>query len=406
MKKALSFVIIFLILLLTYQFIIIFFEKSHKITYKLLASEKEFEIIEEYRKNDDEDGYFLNIKHNNNQYVYYIKNNYNKQKKVIKDIKYYEKDNYLCIYPVTQDHNIFEILCSDEKEIYSFDYINKKIDISEFLTQLKIQNYYATDEINKIEKNGIYFYKNNFYENEYLSLYHYKNLDIYNSGEINSYNFSDQDIYQNDLGVYIDEFFLIPIIRNNKIQDKYLIVDSINSSTKTIYFDELLSNKIYNIGVVDKKLYIFDLINKTEYEINTNGTYQVIGNEEKGFKKYKDGEWVNASITEFTQEMITFSDEKINIELDFSYDNIYETQKHYYILENNKVYKIYKKDLTKRILLFEISNNYNNLLVNNDRIYFIIDKYLYRYDQYGSKRLIENNDFKFNNQNIYCVYNK
>ena len=66
MKKALSFVIIFLILLLTYQFIIIFFEKSHKITYKLLASEKEFEIIEEYRKNDDEDGYFLNIKHNNN----------------------------------------------------------------------------------------------------------------------------------------------------------------------------------------------------------------------------------------------------------------------------------------------------------------------------------------------------
>ena len=103
-------------------------------------------------------------------------------------------------------------------------------------------------------------------------------------------------------------------------------------------------------------------------------------------------------------EKIKF-EEKSNIKLNYSYDQVFETSKYYYILDNHKLYKIYKKDKEKRILLFELPNDYNNLQIDEERIYYIHNQYLYRYDMYGVKTLVNNNEFKYNNTNIYHMYN-
>ena len=50
-------------------------------------------------------------------------------------------------------------------------------------------------------------------------------------------------------------------------------------------------------------------------------------------------------------------------------------------------------------------NEYNNLKLDNNRIYFIKEDCIYRYDQYGVKLLVRNNEFIYNNTNIYHVYN-
>ena len=42
--------------------------------------------------------------------------------------------------------------------------------------------------------------------------------------------------------------------------------------------------------------------------------------------------------------------------------------------------------------------------VKNDRIYFIADDYLYRYDEYGITSLVKREEFKYNFNNIYDVY--
>ena len=198
----------------------------------------------------------------------------------------------------------------------------------------------------------------------------------------------------------------MPITEMGQPTPKYLLVDSAELQHEIIYFDNPLSNKLYNIGVIDNKLYVFDLTYKTEYEINTNGTYKVLGDIDKGFTKYVDGKWVDASITDFTKDRIKFYEEEKKVELNYNYDRIFETENYYYTLVGNKLYKTYKKDITKRVLLLELNQNYNNLQVEEGRIYYIVDKYLYRYDKYGVDILVENNEFKYNNTNIYHVYNK
>ena len=97
---------------------------------------------------------------------------------------------------------------------------------------------------------------------------------------------------------------------------------------------------------------------------------------------------------------------KKTMELNHKYDEIFETKNYYYTLVGNKIYKTYKKDLNKRVLLLELNQNYSNLQVEEGRIYYIVDNYLYRYDKYGVDILVENNEFKYNNTNIYHMYNK
>lgn len=407
MKKIFSFIVIFLLFIFIYQFIVIFFTDNHEVTYELEESNQLFKINEKYRKKNNEDGYSINITTNNSyKYTYYIDNKYNKQKGIIKKIKYYKKDNYICIYPITNlEKEDFEIECSDGKEIYSYNYVNELIDLNEFIKQLKLEEKYQEGTKETLEDNKVYFYKNNFYDNEYLALYRYKYLMTYNKEKINKYDFSEKDIYYNELGVYIKNRFVVPMNESSKEIKRFLVVDYKNHQKEYVYLDEPISKNIYNIGIVDKKLYIFDLDNKKEYSINSVGLAEEIGNKEEGFIFYEDGKWKEKSITYFTKDKITIKDELQNTNLKYEYDYIYTTKNAYYIIEDNKMYKIYKNNQDIKILLLEL-NKYSNIQVENDRIYYIDDSYLYRYDQYGKKILVNNNEFKYNSTNIYHIYNE
>lgn len=406
MKKAVIFVSIILIVVLIYQFIIVLFSNSHEITYKISKDDYEFVIDEVYEKNSKLNGYLLNIRSaDDRKFVYYIDNYYNKQKKIIEDIEVYEKDKYLCIYPISiKKNNEFEILCNDGDTLYSSYYVNKKIDINKFVKKRKREYEYKNDTKEKYVNDTITFYQNNFYDNEYLELYRYKYLDVFNKKELKTYKFSDKDIYINNLGNYINNYFVVPKYNEKNKITSFHVINILNGKTKDIDFKETLSQKIYRIGIIGNTLYIFDLDNKKEYEINIEkGTYEIIGTVEDGFKIYKDEEWKTISITEFINNKITF-DIQADIDLDYEYDKIYQTDKAYYIINDNKLYKIYKNNKAIKILLLEL-NNYTNIQITNDRVYYISGVYLYRYDENGLKKLVENNEFKYNNTNIYYMYN-
>jgi len=406
MKRAIPLIVILSIFSTLYQYVIVYFQNSHEITYELAKDNKSFKVQEIYKKTKNEDGYFFNIvSDDKKEFLFYVDNQYNKQKKVISQIEYYEKDDYLCIYPMDKNERYgFEILCNDGKEIYSYDYLNKKIDLKEFLVKLKLTDKYNEDITEKIVDNDVVFYKNNFYDNEYLNLYRYKYLDVFNKGELKSIHFSNNDIYKNNLGAYINNYFIVPIVDTNKTISKYFIIDCMTKESEIIYFEEPISDNLYIIGIFNDNLYIFDLDNKVEYEINTKGSFKIVGNVEQGFGIYENGEWTKKSITEFVNDRITIEN-KIDVDLNYDYSKIYENNNAYYIVENNKIYKIYKNKINNRILLLEIED-YIDLQIENDRIYYISNEYLYRYDKYGIKRLVNNNEFKYNNYNIYHVYNE
>ncbi len=407
-KRVFEFIIVFLIVVFVYQFIVIYFENGHEVSYRVASNDLEFNISEKYSKSDDIDKYIINITNNDKyNFVYYLNNSFNKQKRIIDRIESYAKDDYLCILPITINDTLdLEILCSDGNDLYSYEYINKKIDVSGFVTQLKLDDKFIDNKNEEKEEDGLQIYNNNFYDNEYLEVYRYKYLAIFNKGEYKTYQFSTNDIYKNNLGVFLNDYFLMPIVNKKNKVEYYYVANVKNGVDRYLYFDDAISPNIYNIGIVNNKLYIFDLNEKNEYELDPKEKkYRIIGNISNGFQLYENGEWVKKSVTEFTNDKVTIDSRIKDEELKFNYDHLYEDDDTYYLVDNNKLYKVYKFNKDLRILLTDL-NNYNNLNFSRGKIYYLRDGYIYRYDQYGTKTLAYNNEFKYNNTNIYYVYNE
>ena len=403
-KKVFGLTITFLSIILIYQFVVVLLSDGHNITYEIAIDDKLFTINETYKKDNNEDGYYIRITdEKNKEFIFYVNNLYNKQKKIINDIKYYNKDNYLCLYPSDINNKTdFEILCNDGEALHSYHYANTKTDLSEFLKELKISNDYVdSTKETKVLKNVTYYPKN-IYENEYVEIYRYKELYYYHNGSINNIKFSISDIYKNTLGAFVDDYFLAPIIRENRLAG-YNIINVVSGEERKFEFNEKISTNCYVLGIANGNFYIFDLTNKYEIEISPKDSYTIIGSVDFGFKTYNKGKWEPTSVTEFTENKITF-DLSHDENVDFEYDELYTSNNAYYYTIQNKVYKTYKNNLDIKILLFEL-DNYNNLKIENNRVYFIKSDCLYRYDQYGMKTLANNNEFIYNNDNIYHVYN-
>lgn len=121
MKKAISFVFVFLICIFIYQFIIILLVNKHDVTYKISIDNKEFIINEMYNKEKD-DKYKIKIEYQDKEYIYYIKNKFNKQKRIIKEIKVYEQQDFLCVEPITDKDVEIIVLCNNGKEIQPLNF--------------------------------------------------------------------------------------------------------------------------------------------------------------------------------------------------------------------------------------------------------------------------------------------
>ena len=101
-----------------------------------------------------------------------------------------------------------KFIIKQEILLESLNHTNLKAtkEVNEFLTKLKLEDSYKTDNSSTLSDKEVKFYTNNFYPNEYLSLYQYKKVTVYTQGIFEDYSFSNQDVYKNELGVFIDNF--------------------------------------------------------------------------------------------------------------------------------------------------------------------------------------------------------
>ncbi len=402
MRRVLKFTGFLFLLLLVYQFVVIYLEDSHVVEYKITSDGLEFNIKEEYRKNSYLSGYFINVKNGNNDFVFYLDNKYNKQKKVVKDIKYLKKDDYFCVYPVPmkEDLNI-DILCSKDNKLYDAQYvINEGVDLSSLVNNLEKYSLYKSSNKTTSYTNTL-FYKNNLAPKEIVVMYKYKNMFVYNkeNDKVNNIELFDSDLYDNKLSAYTEGYYFTPV-KNGADIGSYIIVNMVDGKKREIYLDDHMSYNSYNLGVVDNKLYVFDLTNKVEYEFRTDSSYKVVGTVKSGFKAYVNGKWEKVSVTEFTDKNIKFS---TNLDINKKYDQIYDAKSFYYIIRDKKVYKIYKNDLNVEIYLGTITNN-NDIFANNDKLYYIDNGYLYKFDKYGNKKIAYDNELKYNKENMVYAF--
>jgi len=405
MKKIFNFIVVLGLLFFVFQVGITLLKKSHLVNYKIEIGEKKFDVREEYIKTKEDDYYFFKVTLSNNEFFFDTDNKFNKQKNVIEEIKLYEKEDLICLSPVyIKNNDDAQIICSVDGKQTSYTSIKEQYDLSAFVDSLDNFNNDKFDSSNtKVSFDNLIVYKDNLYDDCNLIVYDYKELLKVTKNNRERIKFSSYDIYYNEMGRLIDKYYVLPNFENKPEYSGMMLIDVVNGEKEIISFDDEISTNLYINGIVDNKLYLFDKSNLIQYEISPDKkSYRIVGNISTN-GQYYNGEWSTRNIHDFSRQELVFNEV---LPINDAYVKAFETEKYYYYYNiNNEFYKLYKTELNNPIFLFKYED-IKEVSVVNDYIYFINDDSIYRYDDTGIKRLVENNEFKYNYKNIYGVYCK
>ena len=95
-KKKIKIIIILFLLIIP----ILFLRKVYIREYDIIYEKNKYIINEIYKYKDKTDTYEINIKNKTQEFTYILNNDFNKNKKIIKNIKVYKEDNLTCILPI------------------------------------------------------------------------------------------------------------------------------------------------------------------------------------------------------------------------------------------------------------------------------------------------------------------
>lgn len=405
MKKALLALILFFIFFLFYQMVFVYLAKSHNINYVLNNKEEVFKVKERFNKNY----YYLEIEYKDRFFSFDIDNLFNKQKKIIQEVLYYENDQVLCLRPIYLN-NVKEssIYCNKNKKQMSYEILKNELNLEDLRTHLLFDNkLYLSDERDPIISRDLKYFVRNAKKDEFIGVYRYKEIEILNEVERNTFTFSEKDIYQNKLGAFVDKYFLIPIFNDNATIKGFNVIDLSTSIRSYFLFHEAISQNSYIQGVVNNKVYLVDKSNKRQYEIDASkDKYTIVGSTADSAELFDGNKWSKADIQNFINTEVYFKKEKSADLSNYDYIEDFEDDRSYYFYNSNKeFYRVYKDALDKSIFLFK-NENFKVPYVAKGSIYIIDDITLYRYDEFGLKPLIRHNEFRYNYTKIVGAYNK
>lgn len=406
MKKVFSLLLLLIIIFLGVQFLITKLTKSYVIDYVIKSGDDIFNIKEKYSK-EYNDSYYIEINYKDNLFVYNILNVFNKQKEIIKDIKVYNDNNNYCLVPILSNNKVSYIECVSDNNIYLENNYPNQNHISTIKANLVNDKYVLNnDDISNVRnENNTLVYTNNILENEYISLWDYKGIRIFNKKDRDDALLLTIDKYQNDLGRIVGKYYVMPLYTSSLFEfDKVYIVNMETGKHNNLSLTTTLSNDTYVNGIIDKKLYYTDPYNLIQIEVDPyKEEVEIIGNKEKNGVNYYDGSFHTVNIYDLVSSQVSFNKPKLE---NFAFDNIYESNGFYIVYSNNNLYQIFKDNLNTKVLLLTSPGISNIKVINND-IYYVIGDTLYRYNnENGIKTLLKNNDLIYNNLNRIDIYRK
>lgn len=414
MKRIFTFMFLLAILAIIYQFGITFLKSGHDITYDLVSSDVTFKVREIYDKKKN--GYYTLILENKDyNFIYEVKDTFNKRKKIIQEVKSVNDDNVMCIYPVyLKDTFSSNITCSkkNDKTSYSYNYYQDNKLVKQLEESLKNKNItnesWNKDETLSTPDGIVTHYKANILKEDIIVIWLYNSIYIADNDRTYYVSLFDNDVYENKLGTLIGYNYYIPKYNEDNLQEfaTYYRINIKRREKHELRLTDILSKNTYLNGVVGDKIYIFDPKNLVQYEISDdNNNPRKIGDKSIN-AQYYNGTWQDRNINDFKDTELKFVKDysKIPELKQYKYTEIYETERYYYLNNAGEISRLYKKDLSKRVVLFKL-DNLKSIIVNKDTVYFIIGDTLYYYNESkGIKKIIQRNEFNYNNKNIYAVY--
>lgn len=421
MKRLLQILIILFVFYYLFQIILNYFDKGYEVTYTKNSNDKIIYIKEKYSSNikNEKDNYYLEITVDNNRFTYKTYENLYKMKNIVEDIKYIDNGNYKCILPIFKNKKIlFDITCNSGGNVtYYHNIKGTDATIDEFANN--IYEYNVNDWIDSAEEVGtmgnIYIYEKNLTDNIYIGLTSYKN--VYNIHSSLSKNIVNIPLFENDpndqkISAQVTNYYLVADYNQIYEFNKFYLVDLLSKDYKEIVGKNKISFNSYVQGVVGNSVYLIDIDNKKQYEVDIKSEKIIeIGNESLGIKHYHNGVWEEKKYYDVVNNLLTFDYVNIDYSIfDRKYSKVEriggEKSGYFYLYEKNgnlyNVYKSYVEQPNDRVFLFT-TNSIDNVIYLDNIVVFIENQYVKYYSEtMGLRKLIRYDELQFN-KNINLV---
>lgn len=363
MSKTKNKLILFVFFLVSI-FLIYFYFSNKPTNYEKNYNINSFKISEKYKKENN--NYYFKISYKNVIYPYEISTKFQKKRLLINDIKVIEKDEYICILPVSKKISFYP-LCSNEKEI--FVYSEKTYDKSFY----KFESYKKEN----IKANQI---KVNYLNDKNYLIYNYKGYTFINKEKNFNIELFDKDKYEITLVYYKDNKLLTADYSENYYFSKLNLINLDNGEKETIDSDYEISFDSIFIGEYKNNVYLLDKKEQVEYEINLKKK-----NVNKiPFKVLKDNKFIETTYNKILNNKMYFFKDSIS-------KYIIDNKTLYRLIDNIKV-KITDKEISKIIK------------IDNDTIYYLSNDELYFHNmKYSEVNLMTYSEWQFNNTNAIFI---
>ena len=141
MEKLIKLLVILLILYFGIELSFINLNKGHNLEYKIKKDDNTFYIKEVYTKKrkNEINNYYFEIKLNEDIYNFQTYQDYKKANYIIKDIEYFNNDEYKCIYLKDKnEEQISDVICKKDNIQYFYNSIKgKDEELDKFVKKLK-----------------------------------------------------------------------------------------------------------------------------------------------------------------------------------------------------------------------------------------------------------------------------
>ena len=390
-KVIIALILFIIVIFLFFKLI----KKEHFIKYKI---DKKYSVEEKFYIVNGEHNYDIYIKNGKNKYSFIISKNINKNKKIIKDIKSYNKGELSCILPIYKKNIKLDLYCVKDGIQVSNYYLYSEGD-SNFKTiikKLKKYNikYNYTNSSSESYKN-IKVYKKNIIDNYYFTVWNYKGIFVLNNKNFSYKKILNYDLYDNIMSTVTDSYFVL--FENTSVSgiENVYYYDFNNGKVKKYVLDDdkKISKDSYINGVIGEDIYVTDRENKKEYIVNIR---------DKSIKQISTGNefivYENSVKNKITKSDFFMSDVYFdNVDIEdgkFNTESYRKIGDNYYYLDNNCIYRVFNDK--NKILLFKLNNISDWKVIDND-ILVVSNNYLYLYnDLYGLKKIVKNDEFKYN----------
>ena len=414
MKKLFFRLLLLFLVYYIIQYAYSLFSKGYVKDYKII-NKYEFEVNEKYSSNEkgEYDNYFITVKVNGDEFYFQTFHDFNKQKKVVKNLHYYKNNNISCIYPEFIDNTqLFDVVCMKDGIYYNYSSFVDANKISDFVSSLK--NYKKiTNNLNNYEThNLIKIYTDNIVSNHYIGISNYRGVSIVKKGKnsnITDVKLFDRDIYKRPISFYISNYYVTADYTEKLYFSTFDVVDLTNGKARKLNFKEEISFDSYVLGVVGDSAYILDKTNKVEYEVDLSGfKVLAIGNVDTGVRVYENGTWKNIKMQDAIKKGVKFTYDTVDKNTIIHNQTSKKSGYIYYLTTNNNKCDVYKSSVqndSKKTFLFTMSSCKNQVLYVDDYIYYIDKGNLNYYsDNLGVNTLLSYNELNFNNNIIIGGY--